>query len=101
MIPAANSSLPLPAVLFVGAFVPGSQGTRGISEDVAFHLSAAGWSVHLTTRKASRLGRLADMVLTARRERRNYDVAAIDVYSGAAFFWAESVCWTLRRLGKP
>jgi len=28
-------------------------------------------------------------------------VAAIDVYSGNAFAWAEAVCWMLREVHKP
>jgi glycosyltransferase involved in cell wall biosynthesis len=41
------------------------------------------------------------MVWTAARQRDEYSVAQIDVFSGPAFTWAEVVCWTLRRLRKP
>jgi len=42
-----------------------------------------------------------DMMGTCWRERRRYEVAAVDVYSGSAFVWAEAVCRLLRVLGKP
>jgi glycosyltransferase involved in cell wall biosynthesis len=41
------------------------------------------------------------MVATVFVQRHNYQVAQVDVYSGPAFLWAEVVCWTLRRVGKP
>lgn len=41
------------------------------------------------------------MLVTAWRARRRYDVAQVDVFSGPAFRWAESVTWLLARMGKP
>jgi glycosyltransferase involved in cell wall biosynthesis len=41
------------------------------------------------------------MVSTAWTLRDRYDVAEVDVFSGAAFIWAEAVCWTLRLAQKP
>lgn len=55
----------------------------------------------MTSARRSRPLRLLDMLSTAVRERSSYDVANIDVYSGAAFFWAEAAAATLRVLGKP
>lgn len=40
------------------------------------------------------------MVNTAIKERKNYDSALIDVFSGKAFIWAEVVAYFLRRLKK-
>ena len=45
--------------------------------------------------------RLADMLHTAWRRRREYQVAQVDLYSGPAFFWAAGVCALLKCLGKP
>ncbi len=70
-------------------------------EDLAERLANNGWKVMSASRKRPRLLRLADMVLTAIRHRHEYSVAQLDVFSGPAFVWAETVCWTLRRLGKP
>jgi glycosyltransferase involved in cell wall biosynthesis len=90
-----------PAALFVGAFVPGSHGTRGISEDVSIRLASRGWRIATTSRRAGRAARLLDMLRTCWRDRHRYQVAAVDVYSGLAFAWAEAVCWILRKAGKP
>lgn len=89
------------SALFVGAFVPGSHGSRGISEDVSLRLASSGWDIITTSRRPGRLGRIVDMLSTAWRERHRYHVAAIDVYSGNAFAWAEATCWMLRKVHRP
>ena len=88
-------------VLLVGNFLSGSVGNRGVCEDLAERLRGAGWGVLTTSRRRGRAARLADMLATAWRRRREYDAAHVDVYSGPAFFWAEAAAWTLRRAGKP
>src|SRR4051812_13893919 len=88
-------------VLLVGSFLSGSVGTRGVCEELADHLTASGWSVLTTSSKPGRAARLADMLATVCNRRGDYDVAQIDVYSGAAFFWAEAVALALRGIGKP
>jgi glycosyltransferase involved in cell wall biosynthesis len=60
-----------------------------------------GWRVTATSQQPQRLLRLCDMLWTAYRKRSDYDAAVVDVFSGLAFMWAETVGWTLRRLGKP
>jgi glycosyltransferase involved in cell wall biosynthesis len=45
--------------------------------------------------------RLADMVKTLLVERACYDIAQVDVFSGAAFLWAEISAAILRYLKKP
>jgi glycosyltransferase involved in cell wall biosynthesis len=76
-------------------------GSCTVCELLAERLSSAGWPVLTTSDKSARLSRLADMLTTVWRRRREYAVAQVDVYSGPSFIWAESVCWLLRRLGKP
>lgn len=88
-------------VLFVGNFFSGVPGTRGPSEDIASLLAAAGWSTITTSTRRSRSERLVDMLRTTWMRRSEYSVAHVDVYSGAAFLWAEAVCFALRRAGKP
>ena len=87
--------------LVVGNFLSNSVGTRGVCEDLAERLEKAGVDVVTTSSYQARLPRLFDMVRTVQRQKSNYSVAQIDVYSGNGFFWAEAVCWRLRRLGKP
>ncbi len=88
-------------MLLIGNFLSASGGSRGVCEELAIRLPEADWSVLTTSRKPGRLRRLLDMVATALTQRHNYDIAQVDVYSGPAFVWAEIVCWTLRRAGKP
>lgn len=88
-------------VLLVGNFLPASRWGRTVGEELALRLSAAGWQTLTTSGEPRRLRRLRDMVRTAWRRRRDFDVAHVDVYSGAAFVWAEAVCATLRAANKP
>jgi len=91
----------MPAVLLVGNLLSGSLGIRSVSEDLALRLAHAGWDVTATSTRRPRVRRLADMLATVWRHRRRYQVANVEVFSGAAFVWAELVCLALRRLGKP
>lgn len=89
------------SLLMIGNFVSRTLGLQGSSEDLAWQFSQAGWQVITASSKPRRLARLLDMVTTAWRRRRAYQVAYVDVYSGKAFFWAEAVCLVLRRAAKP
>ncbi|MEM7344601.1 MAG: glycosyltransferase family 4 protein [Chloroflexota bacterium] len=85
----------------VGNFLSATVGTRFVCEELAQQLTENGWTVHTTSHQQNRLVRLADMISTTWRRRSQYSVAQVDVYSGAAFRWAEITCALLRRLGKP
>jgi glycosyltransferase involved in cell wall biosynthesis len=91
----------MPTVLLIGNFLSGSIGTRGVCEELAARLPDAGWSVLTTSSKPGRAARLADMLSTIWSRRRDYDLAQIDVYSAAAFCWAEAAAFFLRRAHKP
>jgi glycosyltransferase involved in cell wall biosynthesis len=88
-------------VLIVGNFQSDGSGSRSIAQELAMRLPAAGCPVVTTSSKRPKLLRLIDMVTTAWRWRRSYAVAQIDVFSGAAFVWAEAVSATLSLAGKP
>lgn len=88
-------------MLFVGSYVSSAHGSRGVSEDIADRLARDGWEVSLTSRSASRVRRVAEMGIAAWRRRASYDVALIDVYSGAAFGWAELVSRVMSAAGRP
>jgi L-malate glycosyltransferase len=88
-------------VLLVGNFFSSSMGARGVCEDLAEQLAGNGWTVYSTSLIKSRPARLVDIVTTVWRFRKMYGVAHVDVYSGAAFIWAEAACWVLRRVKKP
>lgn len=90
-----------PRVLLIGNFLSGSFRARSVSEELAGRLAAAGWDVQTTSTRRARIPRLADFLATAWLRRGTYDVANVDVYSGAAFAWAEAVCAVLRTARKP
>src|SRR5450759_785731 len=92
---------PQRTALMVGNFLSRLGGSRGVCEDLSTRLNTAGWSVIQTSSRRPRLARLCDMVYTTWDRRRDYAVAQVDVYSGAAFFWAESVCAVLSLVGRP
>ena len=89
-------------LLIVGNFLSASVGTRGVCEELARQLEELDWLRVLTTsNKAQRIPRLLDMLTTIWRRRNDFQVAQVDVFSGAAFLWAEITCSALRRLDKP
>lgn len=89
------------SVLFIGAYPASARGSRGVSEDVCLHLTAAGWETRIVSRHSTRVGRLSEMVWSCWQERGRYRVAAIDLYSGQAFLWALLACWILRSVRTP
>ncbi len=90
-----------PGVLIVGNFLSESRGTRGVCESLAQRLNLAGWRVLTTSSRPDRLARLAHMLTTCILYRKEYRVAQVDVFSGPAYLWAESVCLALRWMRKP
>jgi glycosyltransferase involved in cell wall biosynthesis len=99
--PAAENLEMKKAVLFIGNFLDSFPLERYVSGNLANRLSDRGWRCWITSRKQNRLARLADMLMTTRTRRSDYEVALVDVFSGPAFFWAEATGWLLRRAGKP
>ena len=88
-------------VLIVDNCLSAVTGVRAVAEDLAAQLQARGWPVRLTSSKKTRPGRFLDMIASAWKWRREYRIANVVVYSGLAFFWAETICFLLHRLGKP
>lgn len=88
-------------VLIVGNFLSSSGMNKSVCEELAIRLPERGWPVITTSSRSNRFLRLFDMLWTAWRARKQYDVAQIDVFSGPSFLWAEAAAWLLRRLKKP
>ena len=86
--------------MLIGNFLA-YKGVTSPTEEIARHLKASGWKVVYASSKTARLARLVDMIKTTWGHRHDYKSAHVDVYSGAAFLWAEIVCRLLRVLGKP
>lgn len=89
------------SILMAGNFLSEHLSTRSVCEDLAERLRGNGWRVYTTSNRVRRLGRLADMLRSIWRWRKEFEVAQVDVYSGAAFVWAEAVCGLLGLLRKP
>lgn len=85
----------------VGNFLSAAGHSRSVCEDLSEKFEHSGWSVYRTSTSVNRIHRLADMLMTTWIERENYQVATVDVFSGPAFVWAESVCSLLKILNKP
>lgn len=97
----ASAAGTAPRVLIVGNFLSRRVSTRAVCEELADRLAADGWSVLRTSDRQARLPRLIGMQRSIWRFRERFDVAQVDVFSGAAFLWAEAAVWSLKRLGKP
>ncbi|WP_322509697.1 glycosyltransferase family 4 protein [Anaerolinea sp.] len=90
-----------PRLLIVGNFLSRHGLGRAVGEDLSERLHARGWQVITTSHQRSRALRLADMLTTVLARRKQYRLALVDVYSGAAFLWAEMVAFLLKGLRKP
>jgi glycosyltransferase involved in cell wall biosynthesis len=88
-------------ILLIGAYLPHSAGSRSVAEAMAERLQLRGFDLRLTSRLRSRFLRVMDLLVTTWRSRNLYDVAHVDVYSGAAFRWAEWAVGLIRAGGKP
>lgn len=90
-----------PRLLFIGNFLSASGGRFAVCEALSARLRTDGWSVLTASGRPGRAARLADMLHTVARRRHDYDIAHVDVFSGAAFVWAELVTTALSAFGKP
>lgn len=77
------------SILLVGNHLSSSGRNVSVGEELGNRLSARGWQVLLTSRKVNRIARLVDMLSTIYLHRSAYRAAQVDVFSGAAFVWAE------------
>ncbi|MEL7625983.1 MAG: glycosyltransferase family 4 protein [Anaerolineaceae bacterium] len=88
-------------LLFIGNFLPAPRHNKNVWHFLAEKLAETGWSVITTSNEEHQLLRLVDMLLTIWRERRSYQVAHIDVFSGKAFIFAQLSTILLKWLKKP
>lgn len=90
-----------PRVLIIGNFLSRYGLSRGVCEELALRLQESGWQVLTTSSRLPRAPRLLDMLSAIWWHRNAYDVAQVDVFSGAAFRWAEAACRLLTLIGRP
>lgn len=70
-------------------------------EELSEKLEMKGWTVVKASKRTDRIGKLVDMLKVAIIERKKYDLAVVEIYSGPAFLWAEIISATIRLLNKP
>ena len=87
--------------LLIGNHLSRHGHTVKVCEELASRLRAGGWPILTASDRLSPAARLADMTATVWRERRRYEVAHVDVFSGRAFLWAEAAAYSLHACGKP
>ena len=90
-----------PGILLVGSFLSRRVGSRCVGEEQNERLVRNGWQTIITSGQVSRIARLVDMLVTVLLEKKHYQAAYVEVYSGPAFLWAELVCGLLVLLKKP
>jgi glycosyltransferase involved in cell wall biosynthesis len=88
-------------VLIISNFASAWGGSRGVCEELAQRLEARGHCIFTASRQCHAPRRLFDMMNVAWKNRRLYDVAQLDVFSGPAFFWAEASARVLIAAKKP
>lgn len=88
-------------LLIVSNFLSGAGGSRGVCEELAMRLPQCGWHVQTTSCVRNKMLRLYDMLRSISRRAPRIQVAQVDIFSGAAFLWADWTTRKLQRLGVP
>lgn len=96
----SNSRVVKSGILMVGNFLSEGRGSRQVCQELAERFSEMKWNVITTSSRENKVLRLFDMLKTAWRERDNYEIALMDIFSGPAFIWAEAVGMLLRKIQK-
>lgn len=76
-------------LIYIGNFISRHAGAKPYCEELSFRLEGLGWKVIRASSERSRLRRWVSMIRAASGARRDTPVL-IDVFSTAAFLWAET-----------
>ncbi|MFC2150661.1 glycosyltransferase family 4 protein [Calditrichota bacterium] len=90
-----------PRLLMVSNLFSAATPGWGVCRELKQRFEAEGHEVLITSTQTSKIFRLLDMTLTPILKHKQFDLAMVDVFSGAAFIWAEFACFALRLVGKP
>jgi glycosyltransferase involved in cell wall biosynthesis len=88
-------------VLVISVFPSGPKARKSVCQDFADRLRESGWRVYTASAKTGRAARVFDMMRACWKYRGDFDAAYVEVFSGAAFLWAEMVCRVLSAVGRP
>jgi len=89
------------AILMIGNYLTSPRHNRNVWHGLSERLPELGWIVTTASSKEVQVFRLLDMLWTVIRQRKDYSLAQIDVFSGRAFIFAEWCSFILRLLKKP
>ncbi len=103
--PASNlqesTSTKFPRLLLIANFLSANGGSRSVMEDLADRLQDSVDRIICASHYRSGLMRGLHMAATALLKRRDYDLAVVDLYSGRAFLWGETIARLLKFLDCP
>ncbi len=88
-------------IFIAGNFFSATSGTVSNGEELSVRLRYSGRKVLTASSKRNRFFRMLDFLWTSLYHRDSYNVAAVEVYSGLAFWWAFFLSIFLRLLKKP
>ncbi len=91
----------IPRVLLIANFLSEAGGSRSVLEDLVERLRGRAPEIVLASHYRWGLLRGLHMAATAIVRRLHYDVAMLDLYSGRAFLWGETMGRLLKVLGCP
>jgi glycosyltransferase involved in cell wall biosynthesis len=90
-----------PGLLLIGNFMTGKYGGKCISAELSEYLIPLGWKIATSSSYTNRLLRLIHIILSIIFLRHKYSIVVIEVYSGLAFYLAETAVFFLKHLQKP
>jgi len=89
------------SLLLIGNFLSSKGMNQGISKNLYELLTVNGWSVLFSSTYLNKWLRLLDMITSAIKWRKQYQVANIDVFSSRSFIWAQMMGLVFCLLNKP
>lgn len=90
-----------PSLFIAGNFLSAKTGTRGMCEDLTIQLRKEGFLVFTASDKPNKIARMVDLLWTAWWNRKRYQLAIVEIYSGLAFEWAWILSKFLKLFKKP
>lgn len=85
----------------IGNYLSGQAYSQNVWQDLASHLRNSGYHILTTSGKKNKALRLLEMLWTIWEQKKEYDIAQVDVFSGPAFLWSFLSAGLLKLLGKP
>ncbi|HAW09318.1 MAG TPA: glycosyl transferase family 1 [Bacteroidetes bacterium] len=88
------------SIFFAGNFLSKIRSTRSAGEELVDQLIKKNYSIIVASKYSNRFIRIVDLLFTALKNSRKYDVAVVEVYSNLAFIWADLLSLLLKIINK-